>query len=332
MITVVLMLALGVFFGLLIVSTRWMLSGMKVLVASAQIGAYGLASFLLAFSTSLPELLVGISAGIQGEPGLALGTVLGSNIANMSLVLGGAAMVSGVLTATDSFLRREVFYVFLAGSFPMLLLLDKTLSRVDGVILLAVYALYNSTILRQKRKRLAKREIETDPLWRRLLVRVTDRKSERGLVLMLVGVGGLIFSADMIVRLAVQLGTMMGVPALLIGLFAVAVGTSLPELAFEVTAIRRREVQMAFGNILGSVVTNSTLILGVTAILAPIILDGNTDYYLVSTIAFVVVFFAFWGLVWTKHKLERWEGALLLVLYVVFVLMELWRSTSLGGF
>jgi cation:H+ antiporter len=146
------------------------------------------------------------------------------------------------------------------------------------------------------------------------------------------GVGGLIFSADMIVRLAVQLGTMMGVPALLIGLFAVAVGTSLPELAFEVTAIRRREVQMAFGNILGSVVTNSTLILGVTAILAPIILDGNTDYYLVSTIAFVVVFFAFWGLVWTKHKLERWEGALLLVLYVVFVLMELWRSTSLGGF
>ena len=316
------------FFFLLIKSTKIVLASLRVMVSSTHVSAFGLASFLLAFSTSLPELLVGISAGLQNQGGLALGTIIGSNIANMSLVLGTAALVAGALEATDDFLKKDVFYVFLAGSLPLLLMIDGLMSRVDAIILLAVYVMYNSTVLHGQRKKLAKREIHEDPLWRRVLVRFSQKEVEQGVVKLLIGVSILIISADMVVRMATLIGQAFDVPALLIGLFIVAVGTSLPELAFEILAIRRGEVQMAFGNILGSVVTNSTLILGVTALISPITLIAGKQVYLIGTVGYIVTFAVFWGLVWSKRKLERWEGALLLLTYLLFAWFQF---SKLGG-
>jgi cation:H+ antiporter len=317
-----------IFFGFwLIKATNMTLVTMQRLVRVWGINPFGLASLILAFSTSLPELVVALVAGMKGEGDLVLGNILGSNIANMSLVLGGAALISGSLRATDAFLKREVMYVFLAGSFPLLLLMDQNLSRMDGVVLLAVYGLYNLTVLKRKRIQLTEAVIETDPWWQRILIKVTQPKTEKGILHLIMAVALLVISAEMVVRTAVNLASILGFSKLIIGLFVVAVGTSLPELVFEIEAIRKREVGMAFGNILGSVVANSTGILGLTALLSPVTLANGFMPYLVATMAYVLIFFSFWGLVRTKHRLDRWEGGALVLLYMVFVLIEVLKLT-----
>jgi len=131
----------------------------------------------------------------------------------------------------------------------------------------------------------------------------------------------LIFSANMLVRMATSLGTFLGLPVLLIGLFLVAIGTSLPELTFQLKAIRRQQPQMAFGDLLGSIVANGTLIIGVTALLSPIKINAFSEY-LIATLAYVLIFGLFYFFIKTKQKLERWEGAVLIFVYLVFVLAE----------
>jgi cation:H+ antiporter len=108
---------------------------------------------------------------------------------------------------------------------------------------------------------------------------------------------------------------------LLVGLFLVAIGTSLPELAFELKAIREKEPGMVFGDLLGSVVANGTLIIGITSLISPIKIQAFNEY-LLATAAFVVIFGVFYLFIRTKKKLERWEGAVLLGAYVIFILLE----------
>ena len=312
-----------VFFVIMIRATGMLVNSLCVLVAASKVEAFGLASLVLAFSTSLPELMVGISAGIQGNPGLSLGNVIGSNIANLSLVVGGAAVISGVLKATDTFLKKDVFYAFLSGALPLLLLMDGNLSRIDGVILIVVYIIYNFTLLTRQRKIKVKSSLNKVPLWRRILVKVSEPKVEKSLVWLVVGVGLLIFSADMIVRLTMAMAQTAKIPVIMVGLFIVAVGTSLPELMMEIAAVKRGEAQMAFGDVLGSVVVNSTLILGITVLLSPLVLKEGLGSYLIATLAYIAVFFLFWLFVWTKHKLERWEGLVLFFVYLLFAWFEL---------
>jgi len=319
-------IALFIFFSfLLIKATDILIGSLRSLILATGIGAFGAASFILAFSTSLPELLVGISAALQGESILSLGNVIGSNIANLSLVVGGAAALSGILPATSNFLRKDVFYVFLAGSFPLLLLLDGRLTKLDGLILLVVYVIYNMSVLERKREKLAEKSMEEEPVWRRILVRLNHKGFERSVGHLAVGVLLLVISADMIVRIATEIAHLAGIPVILVGLFIVAVGTSLPELAFEIAAIRKRQVQMAFGNILGSVVTNSTLILGVTVLISPITVIYESQAYLIASLIFIAVFLLFWWFVWTKKRLDRWEGAALVIFYLLSVWIEFLR-------
>jgi cation:H+ antiporter len=313
----------------LIRSTDLVVSGLRQLVTATHVGAFGIASFLLAFSTTLPEMLVGIMAAIEGNSALALGNTLGSNIANISLVLGSAALVSGSLKAHDHFLRKEIFYVFLAGSLPLLLLLNGSISRIEGVLLIGVYWLYQFTILKQSRREIVVGEVGREPVWKRILIRFSERRIRRNLRHVLVGVLLMIVSAQMMVKSALILAAALNIPPFIVGLFVIAIGTSLPELAFEIRAIKRRETQMAFGGILGSVVSNSTWVIGVAALISPITLTRGFQPYLIATLAFVIIFFAFWGLVWSKHRLDRWEGAVLVGLYFLFALAE-WVRAALG--
>lgn len=322
-------LILFVFFCfVLIKASDIVMAALRKLILTTKVGAYGISAFLLALSTSLPELLVGISSALQGKSELSLGNVLGANIANLSLVLGGAAMVSGVLRSTDQFLKKEVFYVFFIGSLPLLLLVDGNLSRLEGMFLLAVYFIYQNITLRGRKEKASDFTVPEEIWWRRMLVRLTSPQVERGMGMLFVGVALLILAANMMVRLAVNMADMIGIPVLLIGLFIISVGTTLPELTFEIMAIRKREVAMAFGNILGSVVTNSTLVLGTAVMLQPISLNNGLQAYLVATLGFVGIFFMFWYFVWTKHRLERWEGAALFTAYVVFAWLEFIRMSG----
>lgn len=314
-----------VFSLLLIKATDWIVFSIRYFSKTTGLGKYSLTSLVLALATSLPEFSVAMAAALENNPSLVLGNVIGSNIVNLSLVVGGGAVVGGTIAAHGQFLRHDVFYAFLAGALPMLLLIDGQLGLGDGLVLLVVYLVYNATVLREERQELAEKSVRRRRvgLGHRVLVRLKDSKTERYIGWFILGGAGLIISADGIVRAAVGLSASLGVPVLLVGLFLVALGTSLPELAFEIRALRLKEAKMVLGNLMGSVVANATLILGLMAILRPVSVTNGLQQYLTATIAYVVMFAVFYWFVRTKRKLERWEGAVLVGLYGVFLVIEM---------
>jgi len=325
MLYLIIYLLLLIFFSfLLIKATEILISALNRLSKRSHISKFGLTSFLLAFATTLPEIFVGLTAALEGKPSLALGNVLGSNIADLSLVIGGAAIIGGTIGIAGSFLYKDIFYVFLSGIIPLIMLLDSKLTRVEGLLLLAIYGVYNYTILKQRKIKHIKRKTSV----RKFLRRLNHSHSESQLAWIFFGTALLIFSADGIVKTATIVASKFGVPIILVGMFLVAVGTSLPELSFEIAAVRKKQVGMVFGDLLGSIVANSTLVLGVTSLISPIVLDSGFKAYFWATIAFLVVFAFFWLFVRTKKKLERWEGLILLALYLFFIFFEFWRITQ----
>jgi cation:H+ antiporter len=325
------LILLIVFAFFLVKATEHLVGEVRDISQITHLGKYGLTAFLLAFATSLPELVVGIASAIEGRPQLALGNVLGSNIADISLVMGGVAIVGGSIRVIGEFLKRDLFSTFLAGSLPLLLLVDGSLSRIDGLILLVVYIWFTYTVLAEKTEELAEyQEQQQQKITHRIFVRLKQTEARRHYFWLLFWAAVLIFSADMLVRISTSFAGDLGIPVILIGMFFIAMGTSLPEFAFELKAMRSGETAMIFGDLLGSVVANSTLILGITSIINPIQLDGGFTPYLLATVAFVVLFGLFWMFTSTKRTIERWEGVLLLLVYILFAYFEFSRINGYG--
>jgi cation:H+ antiporter len=310
---------------LLIKATDIIIVNLKAFSQKTRLGQFAITTSLLALATSLPELIVCLTAALEGEQNLALGNIIGANIANLSLVIGGAAFFGGVVTVRGLFLRRDVFYTFLAGAAPMVLLFDKSLSRIDGLVLLALYGFYNTAVMRERNQQLAEAKGEEEGFIRHLIRRLNHQGTKKELGWLFLGVAFLLFSAEMIVNLAGIMAVTLNLPLLLIGLFVVSVGTTLPELTFSLKAIREHEPSMVFGNLLGSVVANGTLIIGLVALISPFRIQAF-DKYLLATLAFVTIFGFFYLFIRSKHRLERWEGIILFGVYLLFVLLEFLKS------
>ncbi len=135
------------------------------------------------------------------------------------------------------------------------------------------------------------------------------------------GIALLLFSADVIVKLSTSLASESDVPIFVIGLVILAIGTSLPEFAFSIRSVKNNEPTMFLGNLLGSVIANSTLIVGLAAVIQPIQVDFGKSYLAAST-TFILAYLLFWKFIQTKFRLERWEGILLILLYSVFIAYE----------
>lgn len=319
MIMIYLLLLVG-FSLLLIKATDIITESLQRLAQITHLGKFAITSLLLAFATSIPELVVGITAALEGRSSLSLGVILGSNIANLSLVIGGAAVIGGSLSVAGQFLKLDVFSVFLAGVLPLMLLLDKTLSRADGIVLLLVYGIYNYGILKNQQ---ADQPTGTGRFKLMLLGKgLKSKKMNKWLAWLFLGAAMLIFGADMIVKLAVMIAKTIEAPVMLVGMFLIAVGAVLPELSFEARAIKKRQAGMVLGNLTGSIVVNSTLVLGLVALINPIKLQNGLNAYLLAAASFGVMFLIFWQFVKTKKKLERWEGAVLILIYFGFAIME----------
>jgi len=272
----------------------------------------------------LPEFFVGITAALAGKPSLSLGNVIGANIANLSLVIGGAALIGGVVAVQGTFLRRDVFYAFLAACAPMVLLFDKVLSRIDGIVLLILYGFYQVVVFSEQTGKMEEPQQGFVTRLLRKLNQPSPRRVKKELGWIFLGVALLLFSADVLVRSAVRVAINFNIPLFLIGLLMVAVGTTLPELVFGIKAVRERQPGMVFGNLLGSIVANGTLIIGLVALISPVRIQAFGEY-LLATMTFVIIFGLFYFFVRTKHRLDRWEGAVLLVVWIFFVIFELKR-------
>ena len=280
---------------------------------------FTISAIFLAIATSLPELFVGITSALEGVPSLSLGNVIGANIANLSLVAGLAAFIVGKVNIHGSFVRKEVSFAAAAGFLPLLLVLDRNLSRLDGFILLAVYAIYAGSLFRERFLEVAEGH-RRGSLFHKFYVILTHVEGSRRkeITRLLIGIVLLLVSASFVVRFASLFAEIAGIPVFIVGLILLSIGTTLPELAFSVRSLEDKEPTMFLGNLLGSIITNSTLILGIVAVITPIEAIVLNEY-LVTVVAFIIIFGIFWFFTKTKLRLDRWEAGTLLLLYLVFV-------------
>ena len=295
---------------LIVLGVALLYFGGNLLVANASLLArrWGVSSLVIgltvvALGTSAPELASSLTAALRGVPELALGNVIGSNVANIALILGVTALIYP-LSTPKPFLRRELPVMIGSAALLPLLLRDGTLGRFDGVLLLACLGVYLWTLLSRRDPVEAEDEGGSRPAWASTLGA-------------LVGLGFLVGGAQLLVSGATSLARSFGVPELVIGLTLVAVGTSLPELATAGVAAFRREPDIALGNVVGSNIFNVLFILGVAALVKPLQITYGVvalNLWLMVGLSLLLL-----PLLLTGLRLGRREGGLLLVLYVFYV-------------
>ncbi|WP_255727600.1 calcium/sodium antiporter [Nesterenkonia sp. DZ6] len=286
---------------------------------------------VVSFATSAPELAVSTGAALSGSPGLAVGNVVGSNIANILFVMGLTA-IFGALFVKIQLIKADIPIMIGLSGLALLMALDGGYSLLDGIVLLGLllaYLVVTLVMARRQTRREAREEAErldVDTVLAGGSVRLTKglRTSKLRAVLIdvllvLGGVALLVVGAQMLVTASTTIAMVLGVSDLIIGLTIVAIGTSLPELATSIIAALRGERDMAVGNLVGSNIFNIGAVLGITAIIAP---DGvevasaavNFDLPVMIAVALVLLPLAF-----TAQAIGRWEGLVLVALYSAYV-------------
>lgn len=284
-----------------------------------KLSEFSIAFILMSFATSLPELSVGVSAALEGKPILSLGTIFGSNIADLTIIIGLPALIAGGIRIESQVRNRDIFYVALISIIPLVLILDGLLSRVDGLAILVLFIFYIFRLFGQQEKHTKR------------LGEIKDHPSIiRHFGYFFIEVLALILSATLLVKLATFIASDLKIPLVLVGLAIVALGTTLPELSFELFTLTKRQSGLALGNILGSVVTNSCLILGITALISPIEVASDI-LFLVSAIFFMLVLLIFISFIRSQYKLTWREGMILVFIYALFILVEFSIESSLSG-
>jgi len=289
----------------------WLTSGAATVSVNLKINPVVVGLTIVSIATSMPEMLTSLLAA-KDSPGLALGNVLGSNVANIGLILGATAMITP-LAVRSRLIRREV-PILIGVTLIFTLMAIGGYSRGEGIVLLAMTALYLTYVVR------GAKDSHGDPLGAELAdeVKATTKRST-GPAILLVVLGGvfLALGADVLVQTSVEIAGRMGVSDVLIGLTIVALGTSLPELAASIAAARSGNADICAGNIVGSNLFNILLIGGGVATIIPIPVDASLLRF-----EFPAVLFLTSLLLWfftSGHTVSRREGAVLIFLYVLIL-------------
>lgn len=277
---------------------------------------------IVAFGTSMPELVTNLVAASRGTPDIAIGNILGSNIANIAMILSLSAVVASKPLLTGTVWRDWIIMMGVAVLTYVLLLIDGDLSRVDGAILFAGIILY---VLRAVRS--ARAEHAETPEEHEAHEHPEQHRISRLLILIVFGLALLVVGAQLTVDGAVGIARLVGISELVIGVTLVAVGTSLPELATSVVAARRGEQEIAIGNVVGSNIFNVLCILGVSGLLSPF--KVNNDALLYDGPIMLAVSLLL-GVLMRKGTLTKRDGSILLAAYGVFLALIIYRSLS-GG-
>lgn len=277
---------------------------------------------IVGFGTSAPEILVSANASLTGNPGLAIGNAIGSNIANIALILGATAVVAP-LTVRSATLRREIrmlLFVTFAATLPFI---DANVGRMDGVFLLAGLGLMLYWMIQ-----LSARSRVSDPMLAEVEREIRhDLNMKASLMWLSIGLIVLLAASRALVWASVGVAEALGISDLVIGLTIVAIGTSLPELAASLTAAVRNEHDLAIGNVIGSNMYNLLAVMGIAGVLAPLDVDRHVLIRdLPIMIGLTLVLFLMSLDYHGRGKITRFEGLALLVTFVgyqLFILMEI---------
>jgi cation:H+ antiporter len=271
---------------------------------------------IVGMATSAPEILVGVVAALDGKTEIAIGNAIGSNIANIGLVLGFTVMLMPVTIASQT-LKREFFIMMLAILLPLGLMLDQNLSHLDAIVLLVgIVAAVISVIV------LTKKTAQTDQLLTEFEIEIPENFNiGKSVFFFFLGLGLLLGGANLLVECAVIVAKHYGMSDLVIGLTIIAIGTSLPELAASITAVKKNEADIAVGNVIGSNMFNMLAVIGIPGMIQA------TDFDLLVLIrdfpVMIGLTLLMGGMIFIRSsgKLDRSEGC---VLFLGFIAYQYW--------
>jgi cation:H+ antiporter len=312
-------LILIVGFVILIKGADWLVKGGSSIARRFGISGIVIGLTIVAFGTSAPELLVNVLASIRGNSGIVVGNVLGSNIANILLILGISAIIYPLAIKRGTVFIQvplALLSVVAMGVVANDVLIDggpaNLITRIDGILLLlffAIFIYYSFSIAR------VKGESE----------KVEKYSLNKSILFLFIGMAGLALGGELVVRSAVNIATFFGVSESLIALTIVSIGTSLPELATSVIAALNKKPDIAVGNVIGSNIFNTFWVLGFSAIIRPVTFAPflNMDVLFLTFITILLFMYMFLG---KRNVIQKWQGASLTSLYVAYIVYLVMRG------
>lgn len=291
----------------------------KSLAKDGFLSKFLLASIFGGIATSIPEVFIGITSSIERKPEIAVGNALGSNIADLALILPLVILVSGRVISID---KEEIgvkhsFLIFTSSFAPFLLAVDGVISRVDGLFLLGMFFIYTFYIFQKRPSGV----FSLFSFLRKVSHKLHKKDTKNSLLALVFSILILLLASDFLVKTALFLSLRLNIRVFLLSMFLIAVGTSLPEFFVALQALRKNDVSILFGDIFGSLVTNANLVVGIAGVVSPIVF-ANLYFYTLSIIVLFLSFILFAIFSFTKSKIEHWEALVLLFLYIIFFIFE----------
>ena len=303
-------------FILLMGGAEYLVKGAVDIASKLKIPTIIVGLTIVAFGTSTPEFVVSIKAALNGSAGISVGNVIGSNIANILLILGVTALISPIKCRRRIFLRDYKFLFVVSLLFSLFTLNEKIDTWQGGVFLLMLLGFIYHNYKNSSQEDIDDgEEKDADKSWLKVIL------------ITLGGLLAILFGADILVKGAVNMARILGVSEEIIGLTIIAVGTSLPELATTVLATLRRQTGVALGNVVGSNIWNIVFIMGATSTITEVNVPKQFIYYdvwvmLVSTLVL-------YPAMMTKARLTRLEGFLFLVAYIAYIISQILISKGI---
>ncbi len=304
---------------LLAQSASWVVGALVRIAKSLEWKEFIISFILMAVVSTLPEFSIGISSALHGTPELSFGNIIGSNVINLTLVIAiGVFLAKGLSTEIPLFQKTSLYTLGIV-LLPILLMIDGELSQGDGLILLIVLASYFYYLFKEQKKFVAVFNDKMKRDWQHFKNFLKD------LGLLFGGAALLLLSAEGVVWSTSYLAILLGIPLAVVGSLIVALGTNLPEIVFGIKTITTDHKNMFLGALMGAVITNSTLVLGTTVLIAPLKIFDFSLYLhgLLLVAASVFLFFIFSK---TKKRISRKEAVILLMVYLLFVYSQIMLS------
>ena len=303
----------------LYIAGEWLMRGMVHIAKFLAWKEFVVAFFVMAVAGTLPNLFVGIFSALEGIPELSFGDVMGGNVIDLTLAMALAVFFAKTdISLVSRTVQASAIFTIIAALLPLVLILDGNLSRPDGILLIAAFFAYAIWLFsKEDRFKRVYDHIERDYEELGKFMKSLG-KVFVGLMLLLAAAQGMIISARFF-------ASAFHIPIAIIGILIIGIGNALPEMYFAVTAAKRGETWMILGNLMGSVVVPATLVLGVVALINPIIIENFSPFALARAFLIIAAFF-FLIFVRTSTKITKKEALFLLSIYIIFVLAELFIS------
>lgn len=295
---------------LLILGGNWLLKSAIALSLKLKISKVVIGLTVVSFATSAPELIVSINAALNGSSDLALGNVIGSNIANLGLVLGITLLLSTMEISKDFFKTDWPVMMIASGLLFLFLSGDKVIVQYEGIILFTCLIVFLIYLLRSPKNKISEEISDEDE----------HLPAYKTILFLILGGIGLYGGSELLIKGATSLAQEFGVTERVIAVTIVSIGTSIPELAASIIAVIKKEKAISLGNLIGSNIFNILAVLGITSIITPIsVVDERlltSDIYWMLGISFLILPLIFLP---KRYKLSWKEGVILLIAYCVFI-------------